>query len=74
MQPDGKSRVSREVHARFCERLGVRLPGATRPRNRVVLMLTDAELAKLNRLADAEQLPNATLAYQFFSGALSRRK
>ena len=43
-------------------------------RNRVVLMLTDAELAKLNRLADAEQLPNATLAYQFFSGALSRRK
>ena len=25
-----RSRVSREVHARFCERLGVRFPGATR--------------------------------------------
>ncbi len=27
----GKSRVSREAHARFCERLGVKFPGATRP-------------------------------------------
>ena len=35
VQPDGKSRASREVHARFCERLGVRLPGATRPPGRV---------------------------------------
>jgi hypothetical protein len=25
------SPVNREVHARFCERLGVKLPGATRP-------------------------------------------
>ena len=28
----GKSRVSREAHARFCESLGVKFPGATRPR------------------------------------------
>ena len=27
----GKSRVSREAHARFCERFGVKFPGATRP-------------------------------------------
>jgi len=26
-----KSRVNREVHARICEGLGVKLPGATRP-------------------------------------------
>jgi hypothetical protein len=33
---DGKSRVSREAHARFCESLGGRFPGATRrvPRDR----------------------------------------
>jgi hypothetical protein len=28
---DGTSRVSREAQARFCEGLGVQLPGATRP-------------------------------------------
>jgi hypothetical protein len=28
---DSTSRVSREAQARICERLGVRLPGATRP-------------------------------------------
>jgi hypothetical protein len=27
----GTSRVSREAQARFCERLGVKFPGATRP-------------------------------------------
>jgi len=26
----GTSRVSGDVHARFCERLGVKIPGATR--------------------------------------------
>ena len=29
---NGTSRVSREAQARICERLGVRFPGATRPR------------------------------------------
>ena len=28
----GTSRVSREAQARFCERLGVQFPGATRPK------------------------------------------
>ncbi len=28
----GTSRVSREAQARICERLGVRFPGATRPK------------------------------------------
>jgi len=28
------SRMSREVHVRFCERLGVQLPGPTLPANR----------------------------------------
>ena len=28
----GTSRISREVYVRFCERLGVRLPGPTRPK------------------------------------------
>src|SRR5215472_14702284 len=27
------SRMNREVHVRICERLGVKLPGATRPRS-----------------------------------------
>ena len=27
---DGTSRVTGDCHARFCERLGVKLPGATR--------------------------------------------
>ena len=32
---DGTSRVSREAQARICERLGVRSPGATRPRGAI---------------------------------------
>jgi hypothetical protein len=27
----GTSRMNREIHVRICERLGVQLPGATRP-------------------------------------------
>ena len=27
----GTSRMNREVHVRFCERLGVKFPGPTRP-------------------------------------------
>jgi hypothetical protein len=29
---DGTSRVTGDCHARFCERLGVKFPGATRPK------------------------------------------
>ena len=32
---NGTSRVSREAQARICERLGVRFPGATRPRGAI---------------------------------------
>jgi hypothetical protein len=28
---DGTSRISREAYVRFCERLGVKFPGPTRP-------------------------------------------
>jgi hypothetical protein len=28
----GTSRISREAYVRFCERLGVKFPGATRPK------------------------------------------
>ena len=31
---DGTSRVTGDSHARFCERLGVKIPGATRRRSR----------------------------------------
>ena len=31
----GTSRVSREAHARICERLGVKFPGPTRPRGEI---------------------------------------
>src|SRR5262249_9345874 len=30
----GTSRISREAYVRFCERLGVKFPGPTRPRSR----------------------------------------
>lgn len=57
-------------------------PGSGRPkgpaaevrRNRVVIMLTDRELAKLHRLADAKQLPLGTIAYQILATSLGRRK
>jgi len=43
-------------------------------RNRVVVMLTDAELAKLHRLADEKGLPFGTVAYEIVAKALARRK
>ena len=43
----GKSRVSREAHARFCERLGVKFPGATRPRSE----LSEEAIAELKQRA-----------------------
>lgn len=48
-------------------------PGKTR-RNRVVTMLTDAELAKLEALAEERGLPLGTVAYQILSASLRRRK
>jgi hypothetical protein len=34
---DGTSRVTGDCHARFCERLGVKFPGATRRRSAMVV-------------------------------------
>ena len=43
-------------------------------RNRVVIMLTDAELTTLHRMAEAKELPVGTLAYDIVRRAMSRRK
>jgi hypothetical protein len=59
-------------------------PGAGRPKgsgrpahevrgNRVVVMLTDDELAKLKRLAREKGLPVGTVAYEFVGRGLARR-
>jgi hypothetical protein len=42
-------------------------------RNRVVVMLTDGELAKLHRLAEEKTLPLGTVAYEFVARGLARR-
>jgi len=39
-------------------------------RNRVVVMVTDGELAKLHRLADARDLPLGTIAYELLARSL----
>lgn len=41
-------------------------------RNRVVVMLTDAELATLHRLAESRELPLGTVAYQLLVRSLRR--
>ncbi len=41
---------------------------------KMVIALTKADLAKLKRLADNQEMPLATLAYQFILRALKRRK
>ena len=43
-------------------------------RNRVAIMLTDAELVKLQKLADEKDLPLGTTAYEFVARGLKRRK
>ena len=42
-------------------------------RNRIVVMLTDGELTKLERLAEAKGLPLGTVAYEFVGRGLARR-
>ncbi len=49
-------------------------PPETVRRNRVVVMLTDGELAKLHRLAEAKDLPLGTAAYELLAGVLRRRR
>lgn len=43
-------------------------------RNRVAVMLTDAELATLHRMADAQAKPLGTVAHELLSKALRRAK
>ena len=43
-------------------------------RNRVVIMLTDADLATLSRITKASDLPLGTIAYEIVGRALARRK
>jgi hypothetical protein len=43
-------------------------------RNRVVITLTDAELANLHRWAEERDLPLGTVAYEIVGRALARRK
>ena len=43
-------------------------------RNRVAILLTDAELAKLHRMAEERDLPFGTLAHELLARALRRAK
>ncbi len=43
-------------------------------RNFVRAMVTDAELAKLKRMADEQDLPLSTVVYRILARALKRRK
>ncbi len=49
-------------------------PSPDARRNRVVVMLSDAELKKLRRLAHEKDLPVGTVAYEFVGRGLKRRK
>ena len=49
-------------------------PADTVRKNRVAIMLTDAELAKLQKLADEKELPLGTVAYEFVARGLKRRR
>lgn len=48
-------------------------PEAVR-RNRVTVLLTDAELAQLHRLAESSGQPLGTVAYEFVRRGLARTK
>ena len=43
-------------------------------RNRVVVFVTDSELAQLHRMADKKDLPLGTVLYQIIARALGRGK
>jgi hypothetical protein len=53
-----------------------RRPGPTDTvrRNRVTITLTDAELAKLHRLAEKKDLPLGTAAYEIVARVLARQR
>jgi len=76
-----KKKATRKKHPNW----GGRRPGAGRPkgsgsgpsplsrRNRVAVMFSDAELEKLERIANRAKLPIATAAYRLIAAALPRR-
>lgn len=49
-------------------------PQEEQRRNRVVITLTDADLARLHRVAEEKSLPLASVAAEFVIRALRRRK
>ncbi len=49
-------------------------PSPDARRNRLTILLTDAEWRKLKRLAERRDLPFGTVAYEFVARALKRRK
>jgi len=53
---------------------GRKATGSEVRRNRVTIMLTDSELAKLQRWAEEKELPFGTVAYGIVARALARRK
>src|SRR5215813_12728134 len=64
---DGTSRVSREAQARICERLGVRSPGATRPRGATPRGYSTSQVICISQTPDylerfVQSLPTQTAA------------
>jgi hypothetical protein len=49
----GTSRMNREVHVRFCERLGVKFPGPTRPHDINVRAFGHIEAGILDVVAES---------------------
>jgi hypothetical protein len=49
-------------------------PSPDARKNRVAVMLSDTELAKLAKLAARKRQPLATLAYEFLAGGLRRAR
>ena len=75
---DGTSRVTGDCHARFCERLGVKFPGATRRRSAMIVPTATNEFPSKDvplylQLSGAEfrrQSPHCA-AYCFSHGLLN---
>src|SRR5262245_37887198 len=68
---DGTSRVSREAQARICERLGVRFPGATRPRGatpRGYSTVHDVHTMRMTVNAPLRPWPRASSLFMRFYG------
>jgi hypothetical protein len=49
-------------------------PSPNARKNRIAVMLTDKEFARLKRLAERKKIPVATLAHRLMSAGLSRAR